>query len=303
MITKNLGAEVAKIRNKRLQRERDKYLNLFLSKIKINGVDDFWIEDYIKRELYYEGQVAIFGKIAGSIVGAAPFAPNLWGYANKIMSVMLINKRGVPVIPQGIQVVDKDAVLVYLQPNRKSIVEMIDSLIVDVVNIDMIIDVALFNCKLPAIIGVDITDQNAVDNVMKKLIADEPVILTKLRDINSMKAVNNAGNYIVDKLQAQKALKEAEILTYFGFENVAYEKKERLLVDEVNANNEFTNQHKQIFIDSINGCLEKANELFGYNLEAEINEPKLDIEAVNYDEHSEMVESHEEEANDESDNI
>lgn len=277
-----ISKKVVVVEQKRITREREKYLNLFLHKIKIEGVNDTWVENYIKRELYFKGTLAFFKTLAGDgIIGVAPYANQMYGYCNRPININLINERGINIIPSKPQIVDKEAVIIWTQPNRKSVYEMIDQLIKDIVDIDMTIDTALFSSKLPLIIGVDITDQDAVDNIMRKLAKNEPVILTKLKDVNSLKGITNNSNYIIDKLQAQKQVKEGEILTYFGFDNVNFEKRERLLVSEVESNNDIIEEHKNLFIDSINSGLEVVNKVLGYNLRAVLNiaEPDIKIES------------------------
>ena len=50
--------------------------------------------------------------------------------------------------------------------------------------------------------------------------------------------------YLVDKLQIQKQEMERELLTFLGINNTL-EKKERLLQDETNSNNQFMYQNKR----------------------------------------------------------
>lgn len=52
--------------------------------------------------------------------------------------------------------------------------------------------------------------------------------------------------YLVDKLRAEERSRESALLTYLGVSNVNMEKKERLITDEVNGNEEFVNLNLSI---------------------------------------------------------
>nr|DAG47958.1 MAG TPA: upper collar protein [Caudoviricetes sp.] len=52
--------------------------------------------------------------------------------------------------------------------------------------------------------------------------------------------------YLVDKLRAEERSRESALLTYLGVSNVNMEKKERLITDEVNGNEEYVNLNLSI---------------------------------------------------------
>ena len=54
--------------------------------------------------------------------------------------------------------------------------------------------------------------------------------------------------------------------TTIGIKNANYEKRERLLTDEVNANNQLTESLSDVWLDTISKAFDKANEMFGLNL-------------------------------------
>lgn len=72
--------------------------------------------------------------------------------------------------------------------------------------------------------------------------------------------------YLVDKLQIQKQEMERELLTFLGINNTL-EKKERLLQDETNSNNQFIKMSSDIgFKQRLLAC-EKMNQMFGLNVQ------------------------------------
>ena len=71
--------------------------------------------------------------------------------------------------------------------------------------------------------------------------------------------------YLVDKLQLQKQEMERELLTFLGINNTL-EKKERLIVDETNSNNQFIKMSSDIgFKTRLKAC-EMINQKYGLNI-------------------------------------
>ena len=77
---------------------------------------------------------------------------------------------------------------------------------------------------------------NDVDN------GEEVVILDKElaeQGFDGFKLLQTGVLYLVDKLEDERKAVESELLSFLGLDNANTEKRERLLVDEVNANNEY----------------------------------------------------------------
>ena len=71
---------------------------------------------------------------------------------------------------------------------------------------------------------------------------------------------------ILDKLQQQKTDLKNELLTYLGINNNNNVKKERMVVDEVNANNEYTSINLDLMFDLRKRACKEINEKFGLNI-------------------------------------
>ena len=76
---------------------------------------------------------------------------------------------------------------------------------------------------------------------------------------------NLRDNYIANDLFESLKNIENKFYTDMGFYN-AVEKKERLLVDEVNANNEATMSKCTLWLETMRESMERANAMFGLNL-------------------------------------
>ena len=85
--------------------------------------------------------------------------------------------------------------------------------------------------------------------------------------------------YLVDKLQIQKQEMERELLTFLGINNTL-EKKERLLVDETNSNNQFIKIASDIGFKQRQLACEKMNEMFGLNVRVVETQNEFEVEVM-----------------------
>lgn len=75
---------------------------------------------------------------------------------------------------------------------------------------------------------------------------------------------NNVKNtFVADMIQSQKRTIIEEFLTAIGINNANTDKKERLVTDEVNSNNQELLAHVQTWHDNTEVCVKKVNNMFG----------------------------------------
>lgn len=120
---------------------------------------------------------------------------------------------------------------------------------------------------------IETTPNNKV--TMQKLFEQvdnlEPVIFgNKDLNIENSNAILTTTPYVADKLNQYKYELEREILTFFGLNN-SFEKKERLLVDEVNSNNDYINRNVDIMFTNRQVACEELNRKFGLNVKVTKN--------------------------------
>ena len=85
--------------------------------------------------------------------------------------------------------------------------------------------------------------------------------------------------YLVDKLQIQKQEMERELLTFLGINNTL-EKKERLIVDETNSNNQFIKMASDIGFKQRQLACEHINEMFGLNVRVIETQDEFEMEVT-----------------------
>ena len=101
-------------------------------------------------------------------------------------------------------------------------------------------------------------------------------------DIDSIKTLKLDAPIVFDKLTLHKHEIWNEAMTFLGLNNANMNKKERLVDDEVNANNEQVEASGNVFLSSRENCVKEINNLFDLNITVEkriIDTPKLaDVE-------------------------
>ncbi len=104
-------------------------------------------------------------------------------------------------------------------------------------------------------------------------------------DIDSIKAVRLDAPIVFDKLTLQKHEIWNEAMTFLGLNNANQDKKERLVADEVSANNEQVGASGNVFLSARQEAFEEIRQLFGLSEEEvsvemrEMPTPKLaDVE-------------------------
>lgn len=68
-----------------------------------------------------------------------------------------------------------------------------------------------------------------------------------------------------------------EALTYFGINNSNTDKRERLITDEANANNQFIDSCAEMFLESRQRACEEINKKFGLNWKVEIRNKREEV--------------------------
>ena len=96
---------------------------------------------------------------------------------------------------------------------------------------------------------------------------------------------NVGQNYIACDLLSDLRKIEAEFDTKIGIPNANTDKKERLITDEVNANNVETRNLPELWLESLQKGCKEANAMFGINISVDWrNEPVQAVEEVQEDE-------------------
>lgn len=214
-------------------------------------------ENFIMRKFWSDGTIAV-RKTVGDLLVFAPYAGSYYDLYDFPSKVTLVNLRGAPeaVIPSSLQDVNKDVVIGWCQPNHKSIASIAQYYIDRIVQVEMVLNTNLNLQKMPFLIAVSETDRDALQDIVERILNNEVVIFADLEDLQKIQAVITQTPYIIDKLAQYKNSLENELLSFLGIDNAgSNEKKERLIVDEVNAANDMINAYGGSIEEEINKWL------------------------------------------------
>ena len=137
--------------------------------------------------------------------------------------------------------------------------------------------------KLPFIIKSNdkklLTHKNIVNQIQNNEIA---IFIDETLNINDFQFFKTDQQYIIDKLDIHKKFVYAEFKELLGFNNIQIEKKERLITDEAQQNDEvIQNGYCKSMLDSRLKACQELNKLFNLsvscklNREVEKNEPTV----------------------------
>lgn len=140
-------------------------------------------------------------------------------------------------------------------------------------NLDRIIDVNANAQKTPVIILADEKQRLTMKNVYMQWEGNMPVIFgDKNLDIHAIQALRTDAPYVADKIYQLKTQIWNEALTYLGISNVNYQKKERMISDEVIRNQGGTIANRYSRLNSRREACEKINKMFGTDIWCDFRE-------------------------------
>lgn len=274
-----------------------KFFNKFLGRFESEGLT-YQEFNYILRKMWAVGTISgakvPFTESLDRPEGLIVFAP--WVMANRYniydfpVQARMINTRGVKFIPSNAMTIDKEIVLGWIQPNHKSVYSSIETKIQELVDIEMTMRTNMKATKTPWMFGISPENENQMKNLAENLNSDEPNLFVSLEDVEKAKALTSGANFLVDKLELQRQKVENDILTILGVNNVGIaEKKEHLIVDEVNANNQAIEESGDSYVDMLNEFFTRLEDAFGvhYRIKLKKSEEMDSFEEAKEDEEDE----------------
>lgn len=135
-------------------------------------------------------------------------------------------------------------------------------------NLERTIDTNIELQKHPVLILCDESERLSIENLMMQVEGNIPFILgTKNLDLGDRVKVFNTGTpFLADKLQETKEVIVNELYTRMGLNNANTDKRERMIVDEVNANNEVIGINIETMFATRKLAVDQLNERFKEHL-------------------------------------
>ena len=163
---------------------------------------------------------------------------------------------------------NKDSVIVYNNMIRTNSVQTCTVYARRLWNLDRAIDVNANAQKTPVLIRCNDSERLTLVNAYQKWEGNEPVIYgTKDFDPNSISVLRTDAPYVARDLYELKTQIWNEALTYLGISNMNFQKRERLITDEVIRNQGGTIASRYSRLEARREACKKINKMFGTNIE------------------------------------
>ena len=163
---------------------------------------------------------------------------------------------------------NKDSVIVYNNMIRTNSVQTCTVYARRLWNLDRAIDVNANAQKTPVLIRCNDSERLTLVNAYQKWEGNEPVIYgTKEFDPNSISVLRTDAPYVARDLYELKTQIWNEALTYLGISNMNFQKRERLVTDEVVRNQGGTIASRYSRLEARRQACKKINKMFGTNIE------------------------------------
>lgn len=232
-----------------------------------DGMNERWLE----RSLLLKGTAAILkDETLGFINTNASTSSNLnmYGLPSKIHCYSLDEYNKDKIVYYGKDLVqgtkaEEYAVLVLANIDYMPTIEAIQMFAWRLTNAERTIDVNLSQQKHPYLIITDEKQRLTMQNLYRQVQDNVPVIFgANGLQPDNIRSINTNSPYIIDKIMEYKKNIWNEFLTFLGINNL-FEKKERLVAEETNTNNEVININLQSFMKPRQLACEYFNKLYG----------------------------------------
>ena len=247
--------------------------NLIITYYKYTGLEDTAIEfDDIERALFASETAVLFKNKQGKI-DCLPCAVTQIDYKGKAKTVQpfALTNPYAHINEKTVYKNGENCVVIYNNASRTSYCAILAPYLK---KLSTIWKNALNNLEISNVFGIFQTSalnksavQNALDGMIKRgfgvVAINEKALLKEIEKFDLQVP------YMADKYNEDFMQTFQQMLNAVGINSNPYAKKERMIVDEVNSNNEFLERCDNSFYLYRKNALEKANKLWGSNLNVE----------------------------------
>lgn len=227
-------------------------------------------ENYFLYTTYCIGYLTVFET---DKYGVIPQICGLGGYGICLQPKKCIVSN--PLIRNTLELeIDKNCVLFRLQPDYCGIMDIVNYYADMLALSAEAAGINLLNTHVAYMFGA--ANKNAAESIKKlydRVAQGEPLVVADKSlcddegELNLQLFQNDVSKtYIVDKLLLDMEKLTNMFRTSIGLNNANTEKKERLITDEVNANNEATYSKVELWLDTLQKSCKKVKNMFGVDI-------------------------------------
>ena len=253
----------------------NRFLNLALNRFTWNNLPEGMTSRKIEEMLIKNGRVMFF-KDNGVLITLPAFGVGMYDIYNEPIYYNVVgnnfNKtidrdKGVIIRNNATATNDHDDLLLFAERIN---------------DVEQTMDINLNSQKTPYVILCDEKERLTFKNILNQVQKFKYAIFgSKGLKINNIDVLQTKADFLLDKLQDTKNAYMNELLTFLGINNSNTDKNERLLVDEVNSNNDFILVNIDHMFEERKRAVEEINKKFNLNITVEKREIELNGELYN----------------------
>lgn len=128
-------------------------------------------------------------------------------------------------------------------------------------------DVNIKACKTPVIFTCDDRDLLTFKRIFQQVDGNVPAMFVdRGLSMDSIQALQTGAKFMGNELMDYKRAVESDLLTFLGLNNTPVDKKERLITDEAEANNQLIDTFADLQLEARQEAVKEINEMFNLNI-------------------------------------
>ena len=247
----------------------DRLKELAISMFEWENLPDSMDERFLEMTLFEDGQAIVF---RDDVMGMLGLQVMIGGPLNVYR--VPINRRAYAVNGyQNPDLTPENSVIVFNNMLRTNSYRDVMFFARKLYEVDRAIDVNVKGQKTPKVILCDENERLTMLNLFMKYDGNQPFIFgSKNLDLKSIQTLDTSSPYLSDKLYQLKTQIWNESLTYLGISNVNFNKKERLVSDEVLRNSGSTVSSRYTRLNMREQAADEINRMFGTDIRVKYRE-------------------------------
>lgn len=231
-------------------------------------IPDDWDSDYFRENLFLNGFLGVTDTSLGVL--ALKCGASGINVFQKPTTLIFAN----PVLGSFQRTIGKDCEVIRLQYNWRGIVPILDKYAYLLAMCDSAVSVNLMNSKVAFIATAEgKAAAETIKTAYQQISEGNPFVCMSKDSVDSIswELLNVKNTFIGNDVSLLKQTIWNEFLTEIGIPNMNRDKRERMITDEVNANNAETAFSVSHWEETIREGMEKCNSMFGLSLAVKVN--------------------------------
>ena len=261
----------------------DRMRKIALSMFEWESLPDSMNARYLEMTLFYKGQAGLlYDKDYGFINTQATDSGyiNIYGLPSRIQcySYRYNEMRDLYVKGSG-EPIDKEAILVLNNYDRTPTATTLQLFAYRLAQAQRTADVNIMAQRTPILITTDQRQEFSMRKLYEQYDGNTPVIYAdKNSGLNpdAVRAIKTDAPFIATDILQYKILIWNEFLSFLGISNLD-EKRERLISNEIDSNNELVNMNLQSYLIPRKKACEEFNQKYGTNIDVKVRSDLYNI--------------------------